>query len=621
MSRITPQPAGTRLWFLLDLRSMGQDWYFTDAPDVLKVTDATGTTRLYLPALGQDTSVTLTAGDPGNVTASGATVSLSIQWPSDYAALAAVRDGTTAYGSLAKWAEGTSYEARRVLVRGVVTDPSHGWTTEPVSLTLEAAPWTDTTTIPPASATVDGANWTDRMFLTLFPEEQGLCYPRVYGTPGSVSLTTSSNHLCSASEGVWVQHANTTVTSGANERRLDLSLVIAGHHVTAGTVWMATDAYPQAQRFKVRNTKDYRGNPIAVVQSYYTVSSSTYEWDSSGSGYGDYTWNDGTSTSTTVHGLGDTPYAPAGTDESFRTWSALIAGSEQVRIYVVFRDEDDLTAGGMVGPDGSTMRGAGDVIADLLSVTNAASGLGVDRARFGGLRPQLNAYKLDFAITEQAKPWDIITSYILPILPISIETGPDGMYPVLWQPDATVAALTIDADTDVRIQRGSPIRWDRSQLANDFRLQYAKSRRTGDYAGSTRLVADSDDNTGTSAAKVGILDYYCRASQNRYRTPDGQRLVVSWTGSTDILYDDATVIRVLQSKARLFSFAVGRAEYDVPDYDYAWVELGHVAAVTDSTVSLGGRIAQVESLTFDTSPYIRVGLRMYQDPLRDMVIS
>ena len=276
------------------------------------------------------------------------------------------------YGSLSRWVEGTDSEDRQTWITGIVQGCDYGWQGEAVSLTLETATWLDTTVIPSNNAIVDGSNWNDDQILSLFPEEQGLSYPIIYGCPGLVDASVSAAGWVTGAEGVWADHRHTRLNSFAVVNYVELALVIAGHHVAASSVWCNTEGNIQGLRFKVHNTADKRGQPVAVIHGYYSTTAAD-EWDSSGV-YADYTWDDGTAT---VNGLGNYTANP-----DFTPKDATTANAAQIRVYVAFRDEDDLTRGGKTG-QGGTLRGAGDILEDLLSYTNAAAGLGVDRGKIG----------------------------------------------------------------------------------------------------------------------------------------------------------------------------------------------------------------------------------------------
>jgi hypothetical protein len=173
---------------------------------------------------------------------------------------------------------------------------------------------------------------------------------------------------------------------------------------------------------------------------------------------------------------------------------------EPPAIYVIWQD-DIGGGGGMIGSDGATMRGAGDVIEWLLG----QSGASVDRGRFAAMKPLLNAYKLDFTIDAEVTPWEFLKANIIPLLPISLVSGPAGIYPVVWRYDATArdAVGRLDLSSDPYIERASVVTQDREGIVNEFTIKYAYSVRTGEYQGSARISGGSAEYDTVGAKKAG----------------------------------------------------------------------------------------------------------------------
>ncbi len=71
-------------------------------------------------------------------------ISLDVLWPVDVAELVAQgHDLSAATGELSAWVEGRAYEDRQVLVAGRVRQPNYGAFADPVSFTIEEAPFMD----------------------------------------------------------------------------------------------------------------------------------------------------------------------------------------------------------------------------------------------------------------------------------------------------------------------------------------------------------------------------------------------------------------------------------------------------------------------------------------------
>lgn len=596
--------AGRPIRWLLDLEWAGRTWRLSDA-DVV-VTTAAGDDLVYDGTLA-DVATDEQMGDPGG-TQSPVSVSLDVSLPGvDVAALVAGGfDLTTARGTLSRWVEGSTYEDRRRVVVGTVSDPEYGASTEPIGLTLEAAPWEDTGSIPHPDLAVVGANWSTDMILSLLAEDVGLPYPMILGAPGKVSSDVSDSGWVTGSEAVWIDRRKTAFAEYVvgdpflTGDLADIALMVAGHHVEAESVELNNDNFTEGHRFLVTNTYDFRGHPIAVCRWYASkpTTADEWTWDGGPTFAGLFTFESG--------GISSLGRNASDHDPSFHP-----------HVYAPLRLYAGWAHGGGAVPDG----GAGDVIVYLLERARLGGGVGVDYSAWAVVAPFLNRYKLGCAITATTKPWDYITAHILPILPISIEVGPDGIYPVIWRPNATsdMVALRLDTAIDPRIERVGRIRCDRSSLVNDITISYAYSVRTGSYCGKRRIVGSVVAQTDTDETTDGELHPLCRLSQMRYRDNAGRPLVVAETIESAVIYDDATARLVLEDIAARRALAVRSAYYVAPEDDYGWVARGAIGEVSDALVSLSSAVGQVRAVTLDGSGSVRFEVRFSENPVRDMV--
>ncbi len=119
-------------------------------------------------------------------------------------------DLAAATGKLYLWARGTS--ERQLLIDGRVLDPQYGAAHQPVTLSIEEAPFDDLALFPPATAQINTTTWASHV--DGVTEER---YPWIFGAPGGGSTY--------GSPGLWVDADK---------------LLIAGHPKTGGAnvhVW------------------------------------------------------------------------------------------------------------------------------------------------------------------------------------------------------------------------------------------------------------------------------------------------------------------------------------------------------------------------------------------------
>ena len=597
--------AGTPVYWLLDLEYAGRTWSLADAA-VDETTDAGETIRYSGGLVG---GVEFTEGIDllSDATTQAASASLSFELGQSVAQLVSRgHDLAGARGVLSRWVDGTPYEARRVVLSGVTVDPEYGADDEPVNLSLEASPWTDVGLIPASPLAVLTGNWPNAWLATLGEGERGKLYPIVIGRPGRLpdvpvpgrwGTVVETRGWCAGSQGVWAWHGDALFPT--DNHLIELIFVIAGHHVSATMVYLSSTSYPGGAIFRCHNGKDDRGHDVAFVAWYCTTTSEDpYEYDGTAGNY-DYTdaidgldvWGLGHSSWT-----GD-PYQPG-------------EGDAAEAMYVGWYDRES-DGGGLVDDDGTLIRGAGAVLDWLLRQTS----IPVDRGRWAAARNTLDRYLLDFTIDAQVSPWDFARQHLLPILPVSIVSGPQGLYGIAWRYDATArdAVVALNTATDPEIERTSSITADRSDLANRITVRYGKALRTGTYLASVTLDATDEDGA--------IPDLYCQTSQRRYRRPDGKPLVVEKVIETVAVYDDATATQIAQWHARAYALARRRVSYSLPEHRYGWLERGAVATITDAEVYLSAQVCLVEAITTDGSGRLEVTLLIIEDPARDLRAS
>lgn len=591
---------GAPVYWLLEFTFAGRTWRLSDGPR--EVTTLDGEAIRFHPGLS-----TVEHTEAIDLLADSTTQAVAVSLAFDLGASVAelVARGHELAGSrgvLSRWVDGTAYEKRRVVLVGVAVDPEYGADDEPVSLTLEASPWTDASLFPGEALSVVEGNIPTAWYDSLGEGEHGLAYPQVYGRPGRLperpiaawGTVVTARGWSAGSQGVWLWHENEGYPPDAGFR-IKLVLCIAGHWSTATTVYLSSASYPGGAIFRCYNGRDERGHPITYVPWYClrTGTDEPYDYDAGGT----YDFTDAVD-GRDVWGLGHEtwttdPFQPAdqGTPEP---------------IYVGWLDHES-DGGGKVGEDGTLMRGAGQILADLLRQTSVP----VDRGRWAAVEGFLNRYKLDFVIDAQVVPWDFARQNILPLLPVSIVTGPEGLYGAVWRYDATEADAVAHLDTgvDPEIERTSSVTSDRSEVRNRITVRYGRALRTGRWLAQVTL--DATDDNGA------IPDLYCAISQRLYRGVNGQPLVVEKTIEAICIYDDATALAVAQWHARAFALARIRVSYSVSESRYGWLERGAIVTITDADLYLSRRVCIVENITTDGSGRMGLDLLMVADPVRD----
>jgi hypothetical protein len=354
-------------------------------------------------------------------------------------------DPASATGELSQWIEGSAYEARRVVLRGRLTDPE--WGEDFLVGTLTQASWDDRGRMPDPAAEVN-ADTTDTTNVS--SSDAPLAYPLVFGRPGNDAVTRQGYY--GGTPALWLDKTEQNPV-----------VVIAGHRVQATQVYLVHDDDTVGRRYVVTHTTDRLGRTIATVQA-------------------------GTGGGTTLDHLAVHP------NEEYN--DGLVAGpasfipddvNTTLNLFVAWRDETDSTLGALAGDDGALLRGGGDL---LLYVLRNYSSLPVDYGRTAAALPQLNAFLFDGYIDDGCVPWDWLSTNILPLLPCSVVRGPDGLFPIVWNPDARECDAVAVLDEDLGdFEFGDRVTSDAGNVTNDFTLRYGYNARTQTYAHTARLGA------------------------------------------------------------------------------------------------------------------------------------
>lgn len=455
-------------------------------------------------------------------------------------------------GELSRWVEGTSWSQRQVLVVGDLIEPVYGAADEPWSFSLSSGPFEDRSSTIDPDMIIDGTSWP-----SADQAAYGNTYPTVVGTPGWRGV--AGEPLIAGTPGyiVRVQQATAWV-------------LLAGHEVASEEVW-------------VRNVdKDLGWTPRPVVLV-----------------------RDGRNRTVSV---AEIPNHTTILDPDPCTYSTAEATSTVGDTYLVSwgpPSSPGLTRmGGMWDYRRSAaLSGAGDVLLEFLR----RSTLRVDVGRTAAAAVQLNAYRLSGYFDEDTSNWEWLRANIIPLLPVSIVAGPDGLFPVVWPVDATPrdAATHLDVDGGAA-ERSSPVTYSAlADAANEVRVAYALDIERDLH--TRQIRATGDDNWAEAEFDEVLLPIdVLRASRSRYG-------LAARTTETDWVYDSATAGKVTYWQAYAHGVCTRSVSYVVPR-ELRWLDLGTLLTVTDSEIAWLDQLCWVEGISDAADDQIEVTLRTIENP-------
>ncbi len=447
-----------------------------------------------------------------------------------------------ATGELAQWYEDDPFEARRVVLRGSIEEPAVGAMGEPFAFSLSEDPTDDRALIPPSTHVVEeGVTFTESGNQGPDPGIVGASYPIVVGAPGqTVVAGTTSSVLSGQVPGTPALLVDRDATGGVTTT--NYRILIAGHRVTASQVDIYNSTQQQVFTGTVQNDTDDLGQAYSYVNPAIAAD------------------------------------IPAEGDSLYAIWDPADGGGVRSSSRV------------------EALRGAGDVIRWALR----ESTLRVDHSRLGEL-DALNVFKIDTHINGSISPWAWLTREVLPLLPVQVATGPDGLAVVPF----TLRRLQADQAT-VRLEEGrnctreSSRVWDSdANVANEITLRFAPNAETGTHAGRV-TITHADYKAADTLSHPHL---WCRRSfgvwGSRQRTIDAS-----------VVFDVATAEALAVSLARRLTFPVSRILYTL-DPTLDWVRPGDTALVTDAGMHLDEAVAIVGTLPY-TGPSLGSQLVLFE---------
>jgi len=252
---------------------------------------------------------------------------------------------------------------------------------------------------------------------------------------------------------------------------------------------------------------------------------------------------------------------------------------------------------------------AGEAIEWML----ARSGLRVDYGRTQAARDLLAEYKIDAYIQagpdSQISAWDWLSEHILPILPVSIRTGPDGVYPLVWRHQAGRSDAAADLDPSRgNCDRVSAVTYtSRDNIYQEIEILYRRDELNNLQDGRAVLTGDPDTADADTDAS---MNQYLRESFERYAGSRSDR-VSRRSISTAVISDDATAQNVLSWLALRYAQQRRMVTYDC-DTSFGHLEPGDLVTVTDAEISWADVPCLIDSIVWTEEAKIVLSLTVQE---------
>jgi len=265
---------------------------------------------------------------------------------------------------------------------------------------------------------------------------------------------------------------------------------------------------------------------------------------------------------------------------------------------------DQPSGGGLWNERRTTARtGAGELIQFFLRLSTLKFDAGIWRAAQISLD---QAFNFSGYINEAVQPWKYIEQNFLPLLPISVFSTASGVACVVWRKDAQKSDAIGTITTGGGVFRVGPVQYEKQNIANDIRLSFALNAEEGHPIRTVGVIGDREPDPATERDLFSTE--YSRASFFRYG-PAAASI------KTDVIYETATAINVLQWKHRVQALPYRVVKYNVP-IRLGFLRRGDLVLVTDPEIYLADYLGFVRNIDWkDGKPTLSIVL--VDDPPRE----
>jgi len=248
----------------------------------------------------------------------------------------------------------------------------------------------------------------------------------------------------------------------------------------------------------------------------------------------------------------------------------------------------------------AAVSGAGAVIRYLLRTST----LKIDLGTWRSLGTYLDQnFKLSGYINDAISSWKYISNEIIPLLPLSIYSTPEGIGASLWRREAlksdAVGTITIGGGTS----RIGPVQYEKQTIINDLRLEFASNAESNKTLRSVGVVGDKEPTESDLFSTE-----YSRASYLRYG-------IKSSAIKSDIIYETATAINVLQWKHRASALPYRVIRYQVP-IRLGFLRRGDLVLLNDKELFILDYLCFIRDIEWTNGNPI-LSLVLVDDPPRD----
>ena len=265
------------------------------------------------------------------------------------------------------------------------------------------------------------------------------------------------------------------------------------------------------------------------------------------------------------------------------------------------------TKGGAISPyNGGTLSGGGDLLFWAFSALEVI----FDRSAFEAVRDILNQYQFAGYINDPSiKIYEFVQKYIIPVLPVTIANGADGLYPIIDWRLTDKFEPRIEIQTSEIFKRIRPVETRSQSIINDLTVQYASGfvrSLAPVMSGLVHQISEGTEYHGTvyirdsrnedAALSYEIVSPYSVISVQRYGRQES-------TISLEYVHDRDTAVKIGLDMIRRKCLPEKVTQYQAA-FSFGYLKVGDVISLTDPDLGLQSANVQIIAKAFDGAAWL-----------------
>jgi hypothetical protein len=273
---------------------------------------------------------------------------------------------------------------------------------------------------------------------------------------------------------------------------------------------------------------------------------------------------------------------------------------------------------------------SGDAV-DVLVWALSLTGQPVDVPAFEAIKGRVPSVKIATYINDDSTPWEWAQANVLPLLPVTVRRGPDGLYPVVYDSAVRGSAARAHVQASDSPDYGGAGDWvpvsgvtvqtEPEDLDAATVVRYAYDGQRNGPLGA--VAVDSQRGSWYSRAAAirrgRDISGYPLSAGTTFRVGDGSPDTSPTSAPHELelraVWEAASAGAVGLWRARAYSLALATRTYEAPWY-WGWIQVGDIVTLTDSSIGMASQICTINARAWQQDRWVFEVL-LDDDAIRD----